>query len=220
MKCKDSGVESRVTRAALRRQRIAETARKLFINKGFHGTGVAQIAAESDIKVGQLYRDFSSKEDIVAEIVRNDIRTFLGESGLCEAATERDADAAHEWLRRFLSMESADCDNADDDSAMFAEINAEASRNERIASILRAADTHLREAIATALEVLAPGPALAERRNFLAHIIMSLGYGLWYRRIVAPDVPTAILGDYSLKMIDREIECLAAASQDCMVQEA
>ena len=57
---------------------MLDTARKLFIENGFHGTGVAQIAARSGIKVGQIYRDFSSKEDIIAAIVNSDCRSFLG----------------------------------------------------------------------------------------------------------------------------------------------
>jgi len=202
----------RATRAMLRRQRIAETARKLFVTKGFHGTGVAQIAADSDVKVGQLYRDFSSKEDIVAEIVQRHIGAKLDESGLCKASQERNRAAAREWLQRFLYNDGPDSNCSQDNCAMFAEISAEASRNERIAAIVRATDAHVRAAISTALEVMAPDPALAERRALLAHIIMSIGHGVWYRRIVAPDVSPKLLGDYSLKMIDREIDDLAACA--------
>jgi len=221
VKAQDCLEENRSTRAVMRRQRIAETARKLFVTKGFHGTGVAQIAAESDVKIGQLYRDFSCKEDIVAEIVQNNISTFLDEGGLCRAAIEHDAAAAHEWLRRFLTDDdNGECDGSEDECAMFAEINAEASRNERIAAIVRATDARLRSAIVTALEIMAPGPALAERRLVLAHVILSLGYGIWYRRIVAPEVSTMLLGNYSLRMIDREIEELAAAAQTEVIEQA
>jgi AcrR family transcriptional regulator len=48
-------------KAAQRREKIIEAARKLFIDNGFHATGVAQIAKESGIAVGQLYRDFASR---------------------------------------------------------------------------------------------------------------------------------------------------------------
>ena len=64
-------------KAEQRRDRVIEAARKLFIDKGFHGTGIAQIAKDSGIAVGQLYRDFSAKEDIVAAIVNGDCCSFM-----------------------------------------------------------------------------------------------------------------------------------------------
>ncbi|MGD9665613.1 MAG: TetR/AcrR family transcriptional regulator, partial [Novosphingobium sp.] len=81
--------DNRATRAASRRLRIVETARRLVVTKGFHGTGVAQIAAESGVKIGQLFRVFACKEDIVAQIVPQSIGDFLDESGLGKAASNR-----------------------------------------------------------------------------------------------------------------------------------
>ncbi|RZM06398.1 MAG: TetR/AcrR family transcriptional regulator, partial [Sphingomonas sp.] len=37
-------------------------ARRLFVEHGFHSTGIALIAKESGVAVQQLYRDFPSKE--------------------------------------------------------------------------------------------------------------------------------------------------------------
>lgn len=59
-------------RAEHRRRLVTDTARKLFMNHGFHATGMAQLAKESGIAVGQIYRDFASKEDIVAAICNAD----------------------------------------------------------------------------------------------------------------------------------------------------
>ncbi len=69
----------RATRADDRRRHLIDVARKLFTEHGFHATGVAQIAAASGIRVGQIYRDFSGKEDIVAAIVAEDVAAFLDE---------------------------------------------------------------------------------------------------------------------------------------------
>ena len=60
------------SRAALRRRRITDAARKLFVANGFHATGMAQLAKASGIAVGQIYRDFAAKEDIVAALVTAD----------------------------------------------------------------------------------------------------------------------------------------------------
>ena len=58
-----------------------DVARTLFTEQGFHRTGVAQIAAASGIKVGQIYRDFADKEAIVAAIVESDLAAFLQRHG-------------------------------------------------------------------------------------------------------------------------------------------
>src|SRR3546814_10817567 len=55
-------------RSAARRQHILATTRDLFVKRGFHQTGMAQIASSSGIAVGQIYRDFANKEAIIAAI--------------------------------------------------------------------------------------------------------------------------------------------------------
>ena len=74
-------IDGRAGRATQRRAHILEISRRLFIENGFHGTGVAQIASASGIKVGQIYRDFASKEDIIAAIAARDLTRFLDEAG-------------------------------------------------------------------------------------------------------------------------------------------
>ena len=206
-------VECRASRAVERRGRIAGAARRLFMEKGFHGTGVAQIAAESGVKVGQLYRDFASKEEIVAEIVQTHVGLFLDEEGLHDAVQRQDAVAARRWLSRFLEDDGRDDEGACEDCSIFAEIHAEASRNARIAAIVRDTDARVRTNIATALGVLAPGAALAAQRMMLARIILSLAHGLWHRLITDPDAPQADLAHYASQLLGPEIDALIAASR-------
>lgn len=206
-------VECRASRAVERRRRIADAARKLFIEKGFHGTGVAQIAAESGVRVGQLYRDFASKEDIVAEIVHTHVGLFLDEEGLRDAVLRHDAASARRWLSRFLEEGGQDDECASDDCAIFAEIHAEASRNARIAVIVRDIDARVRGNIAAALGVLAPGAALNARRTMLARLILSLAHGLWHRLITDPDAPHADLAHHATLLLQPEIDALIAASR-------
>ena len=52
-----------------RRQSIEAAAAELFAERGFAGTGVADIAAEVGITPGAIYRHFSSKEDLLEHIV-------------------------------------------------------------------------------------------------------------------------------------------------------
>ena len=94
------GTINRATRAAQRRDHILEISRHLFIEKGFHGTGVAQIASTSGVKVGQIYRDFSCKEDIIAALALRDFSQLLDEATLENAIRTGDKAAVRRSPRR------------------------------------------------------------------------------------------------------------------------
>jgi AcrR family transcriptional regulator len=53
-----------IPRGERTRTEILHAAGKLFINHGFHGTSMRQIAEEAGIALGGIYNHFSSKEDI------------------------------------------------------------------------------------------------------------------------------------------------------------
>ena len=48
---------------------IIEAAHDLFIQNGFHGTSMRQIATQAGIALGGIYNHFASKEDIFREVV-------------------------------------------------------------------------------------------------------------------------------------------------------
>lgn len=48
---------------------IIEAAHDLFIQNGFHGTSMRQIATKAGIALGGIYNHFASKEDIFREVV-------------------------------------------------------------------------------------------------------------------------------------------------------
>jgi len=50
------------------RARIYETARQLFLERGFEATTVAEIAEAADVAQGTFFNHFSSKQDVLAEI--------------------------------------------------------------------------------------------------------------------------------------------------------
>lgn len=54
------------------RGRILEAARTLFSERGFHQTSVADLAAGAQVSIGQIYRLFKGKEDIIGAIVEAD----------------------------------------------------------------------------------------------------------------------------------------------------
>lgn len=193
------------TKVDQRRRLVTEAARKLFIENGFHATGIAQIAKESGIAVGQLYRDFAAKEDIIAAIVDVDCRAFMAADVLRLAIQQNAVTAVREWIHQFVIPDQDD----DDDGRLFAEIVAESGRNPRVAAIFRTINDDVRSLMLEALAMLAPDEALAHRRAAVADTILTMSLGLMHHRMIRPNADlTGLTG-----IVDREIDALHAASQ-------
>ncbi len=54
----------------LKRQAILDAALELFVERGFHGTAVPEVAAKAHVGAGTIYRYFASKEALVNELFR------------------------------------------------------------------------------------------------------------------------------------------------------
>lgn len=160
-------------RAAERRQHILDVSRKLFIQNGFHGTGVAQIATATGVKVGQLYRDFASKEDIIAEIAFRDLSQFLDETSLQRAIEAGDMATVQQWILTFVSY-----DQDLDGYRLMPEIMAESSRNPRFTRLQEELSGRVRHALRMALVAFAPGDDYEAARTDLADLVVTLGVGL------------------------------------------
>lgn len=196
-------------KSMLRREKIVSAARRLFIANGFHATGVAQIAKESGIAVGQIYRDFSSKEAIVAEIVQADCMDFLAPESLCAGIKSGDPEFVWTWLADFIRPEP------DESDPLFAEIVAETARNERIAAIFEGTREDVRGAMLAALSALIPGTAYADRRSALADVITATALGLMQHRFLSPAEDTDRAAALMLNMLRREVaEMQAEAARD------
>lgn len=59
------------------RDRIMEASRQLFNAHGFHSTPMAELAASAKVSVGQIYRHFPGKDDIIVAIVEEDASDHL-----------------------------------------------------------------------------------------------------------------------------------------------
>ncbi len=197
-----------------RRWRVINAARKLFINNGFHATGIAQIARESGVAVGQLYRDFSAKEDIVAAIVNTDCRSFMAADTLRLAIQNGDETLVRDWIRQFVMPE-----DDEDDGRLFAEILAEAARNTRIAAIFESVNGDVRGLMLDALAMLAPGDALMERRSALADAILTMSLGMLHHQLIRPQLDLTPLVRTLLDIIDRDIDRIRCEARALLTQD-
>ncbi|MER8105592.1 helix-turn-helix domain-containing protein [Kitasatospora sp. NPDC094016] len=86
----------RERKKAATRQKIADTALRLFLERGYDAVGIRDVAAEADVAVTTLFSHFASKEALVFE------RDDDFEQRLTQAATAR---APHEPLIPALRRE-------------------------------------------------------------------------------------------------------------------
>jgi AcrR family transcriptional regulator len=86
----------RERKKAATRQKIADTARRLFLERGYNAVGIRDVAAEADVAVTTLFSHFASKEALVFEQDGN------FEQRLTRAVTDR---APHEPLIPALRRE-------------------------------------------------------------------------------------------------------------------
>src|SRR3546814_7215837 len=61
------------------RQRILKAARELFDAKGFHATTTAELATEAAVSIGQIYRLFDNKDDVIIALVEENTKTRIAE---------------------------------------------------------------------------------------------------------------------------------------------
>jgi AcrR family transcriptional regulator len=164
------------SRAELRRQNIKAVARILFIEHGFHATGIALIAKVSGVAVQQLYRDFPAKEDIIAAIVGEDCKRFANLTALDLALGNDDREGVRDWLTSAPSRKDKEADR------LFLEIAAEASRNDRIYSIFYDARQMMSDNVSRAFAGLTGRAAVDNRHRLLAEAFMIISTGSVFTR--------------------------------------
>ena len=201
------GAVTNSTRVAERRDRLVEAARALFAEHGFNGAGIAQIASRSGIKVGQIYRDFANKEEIVGAIVEADLNAFLDEPSLAAALQQGDAGAVRAWICDLVLRKAHPAK-----APLLPEILAESARNERIAAIVSDTDARVRANLLSALAAFPPSPVCPERLATSADLIMTVMTGLCSRQLARLQNDAVRLTARVQQIIDAEIEAIVAGS--------
>lgn len=195
---------SRAARSVARREHLLDTARKLFVEQGFHRTGMAQIALASGIKVGQIYRDFANKEAIIAAICESNLVAWLEEDKLERAVAARDTAAISAWIERFCAEEPPH-----EDRRLMAELIAEVGRNPIIAALSKQTDCRVRRRLDEALESLSPN-APREKRSSVVDLVFLLSWGMMAMMEMSPDENFAPIRDHIVSVLRKEVAALNA----------
>ncbi|GAA4027019.1 hypothetical protein GCM10022247_59980 [Allokutzneria multivorans] len=153
-----------------RRREITEAARRCFARKGFAGTSMSDVFAESGLSAGAVYGYFTSKDQLISAII-DEVLAEVGRS-LAPAREDGNLEPLPQVLGRFLHALRSSL--ADDVPGLAVQVWAEAQRDHTLRG--RLADDHrrVREHFARLLELhvergtVPDGAPVAEMAEILA----------------------------------------------------
>jgi AcrR family transcriptional regulator len=100
---------SREESQALKREMVLVAAEKLFFSKGFHGTTVAQIAANAGRTQGSIYGHFATKEALCFAVLQRQYAHAYGELaervGAAQGGLDEKLGVVAEWWRAVTANE-------------------------------------------------------------------------------------------------------------------
>lgn len=173
------------SRAEARRTQILCAAADCFRSNGFHGASIAQISKAAGMSAGHIYHYFENKEAIIAAIVAQDLERLLTLTAEIRSASN----VKEAMLARVTEGVE---DNLDPRTAgLNLEIVAEASRNPRVAEIVRAADRACRNSLHQTLRDMRRASGHQDDEATIAgmsEVLAAMFEGLLSRSIRNPDL--------------------------------
>ncbi|MDB5687805.1 MAG: hypothetical protein JWR77_2394 [Rhizorhabdus sp.] len=184
------------------RQRIMDASCYLFEQKGFHAAPMAELAATAKVSVGQIYRHFAGKDDIIVAIAERDAQANLALLEEIFESADRGELTPAEAIEMF-AYNSMTRINA----ALWFEIQAESHRNPRVADALRVlTDRH--EDLVRRLAIKTQ-PALGDSElEACVEIMTACFFGLGMRTSLRPADP---------REISRATACLIVRALDLSI---
>lgn len=178
-------------RVEAQRERILVAAQKCFVERGFHGASMANIADTAGMSAGLIYRYFAGKNEIILAIVEHQLAMLLGDIQL-----KRKVDMTAELIASFDRC--GDAQTRGMNPALLLEMSAEATRDPSIAASLDGFDKALRAALvrwltdAGASGGCAMPEPIARQRALLMQLLFE---GLKVRQTREPDLDRGLLED-------------------------
>ncbi|WP_066765858.1 TetR/AcrR family transcriptional regulator [Sphingobium sp. CCH11-B1] len=187
------------------RTAVLAAARDLFDSHGFHQTSMAELAASAHVSVGQIYRLFKGKEDIIEALIIDNVDQSCAEmTALCRQldSGELSVDQAFEALLRY-TVDS-------EDEALSFDIFAESFRNEAVSKTIGDMCARFRNIIR--YFAYAANPRLAgQDLDAAEEVVLACMFGLGHRSLSRPKLDAACTAALSAKMILAALRSLAPA---------
>jgi len=178
------------SRAEARRQQILAAAAQCFREHGFHGASISQISRIAGMSAGHIYHYFENKEAIIAAIVEQDLESLLQMTGELRAA----CDVRQALIARAAKGVAEQL--APQTAGLKLEIVAEASRNPRVAEIVRNADAASRQSLGETIRIVRQRAGHQDDEASIAgmiEVLATLFEGLLLRTLRHPQLDHAQL---------------------------
>ena len=182
------------------RERLVETAHRLFLSDGYNATSLDKVAAEAGFSKGAVYSSFATKHELGLAV----LDVLHTERALSLAAAVSGADTVEDRLEAFARWAEA---NIGDVGWTALEVEF-ATSNRGVKGVNQALAGRRREltaAVADLIEQQAAdlGLTLATPADEAAVQLLSLGIGLGVQRAFDPELPVTSLVDLLRSLLDR-----------------
>ncbi|WP_264446520.1 TetR/AcrR family transcriptional regulator [Novosphingobium sp. JCM 18896] len=163
------------------REKVVASAKRLFSERGFHRTAMADLALDAQVSVGAIYRSFASKADIIRDIIRADTDGTLDELRANISAVRNGTTKGQDTIAQMI-LEWA---SPQQDDALYHEIIAEAHRSPEVAQMVTSTCGEFRELLRELATLLKPGLTEAEIEG-VAELLLACLFGMGNREFTAP----------------------------------
>ncbi|MDX3899508.1 MAG: helix-turn-helix domain-containing protein [Sphingobium sp.] len=189
------------------RDRILLAARSSFAGQGFHQTPMAELAQAAQVSVGQIYRLFKDKEDIIAAIVAADADERVAEiSLLCERAKRGELS-----IERTFELMALTVIDTEEEALSF-DILAEAFRNPAVGETITAMCVRYRAVLRECACIANPG--LSDKAIDAAEeVIMACMFGLGHRSLSMPKLSSPEAAQWAARLIMASLRTVEAGQQ-------
>jgi AcrR family transcriptional regulator len=196
-------VRQRLTRAeqsAQTRAELMDSARRLFLRRGFHAASLELVAEEAGFTIGAVYSRFGSKADLFLAILDERIDQLVAE--VAKVAADAQPVAAHAELLAGRHM--ALLEREREWFPLVVEFWSHAARDERLRREFGARHERLVAAYAGLIEAdyTRLGLALPLAPEVLARAVVAMGNGVALERLADPDrVPDGLLSTMAISFL-------------------
>lgn len=175
--------------------RIMAAARDLFDSHGFHQTSMAELATAAQVSVGQIYRLFKGKEDIIEALVHDDADQWCSEMAALRDRLEAGELTIEQTFEELL-LHTID----EKEEALAFDILAESFRNSAVADTVAAMCVRFRSYIRHF--ACAANPDLSgDTLDGAEEVILACMFGLGHRSLSRPTLSAAAAAQLSGRMI-------------------
>jgi len=177
------------------RTQIIEAARKLFSTRGFHQTAMSELATEAQVSVGQVYRLFKSKSDVILAIVQDDIDD---KSTQMMELVEGVRSGGMEPVEAFTKLAYVTLN--EEDEALTFEILAEGHRSLPVAEAIQTICARYREILRELAANARPGLS-AKSLDAAEELLLACMFGISHSQLSSPRLSVDEIATQTARMI-------------------